>query len=97
MNKNLAEAARRIFGTIPASGRVPVGMRTASKTLRKPFIGPMLVDYYPRRMRDPVRTVFEHIKFSDKRLRRLEQLDRMQRRGKPGVPKKGEGKRSSKR
>ncbi|KAK9845861.1 hypothetical protein WJX81_004503 [Elliptochloris bilobata] len=66
-------------------------MRSGRKVLRKKLIGDKVESYYP----EPIHKVDPM--FEDPLVqRRLDKLDRLHRRGK-GPPKKGQGKRASKK
>ncbi|CAB1096119.1 unnamed protein product [Ectocarpus sp. CCAP 1310/34] len=93
MNKNVAEAARRIFGNLPHSN-----VRTGNKVLRKNIIGQKIAEYYPQT------TVPDMVKMAEKEIpgvimdhkrewrRQKRELDEGSKRG---SSKKGEGKRST--
>mmetsp|Transcript_53831 Transcript_53831/g.78623 ORF Transcript_53831/g.78623 Transcript_53831/m.78623 type:complete len:101 (-) Transcript_53831:567-869(-) len=84
------EAARRIFGNLPIS---PV--KTGLRVLRKPLVGPTLADYYPTPLEKYLKREFPGYQ-TPEQLRKKEKIDRLRKRGK-APPKKGEGKRSSKK
>ncbi|GLJ43917.1 hypothetical protein SUGI_0915560 [Cryptomeria japonica] len=85
--KGVAEASAKIFGNVWN----PTGQRSPHKVLKKRLIGEEIARWYPHDFKrdDPVWVA---------RLERerLEKLEMRKRRGK-GPPKKGHGKRASKR
>lgn len=83
----VAEARERIFGHIIN----PTGQRTSHKILRKKLIGEKVAAWYPYDVRNDDPIVMEDLEEE-----RLDKLEMLKRRGK-GPPKKGQGKRASKR
>lgn len=90
----LDELSRIIFGNLPHSK-----VRTGNKVLRNKFKGPLFADYYFKMSgTDPsavLRNIFPGF-LTPQEQRRKTQLEILRRRGK-GPPKKGMGKRASKR
>lgn len=86
--ENLAEAAVMIFGTAATSNP---HNRSIRKLLLAPLKGPLVVDWYPEYL------VHNQNGYqSPHALRREEKLKRLKMQGK-GPPKKGAGKRASKK
>lgn len=87
---DLKEASRRIFGNLPTGQQ-----RNGNKILKRKLQGPLMGAY----LQKPFQHVAQGIVNSwlgEEEQRRKEKLAWLRRRGK-GPPKKGEGKRSSKR
>ncbi len=84
------ESARKIFGNLPI-----VNYRTGFKLLRQKPIGPLVTNHY---LPDFERSFRDHTTDFDTEIeeRRKESLVFMRRRGK-GPPKKGEGKRATRK
>mmetsp|Transcript_34571 Transcript_34571/g.45695 ORF Transcript_34571/g.45695 Transcript_34571/m.45695 type:complete len:100 (-) Transcript_34571:323-622(-) len=89
-SSSVKEAARKIFGNLPLSS-----VKTGLRIFRKPLAGPRLADYYPPSLAKCVRTNFPDY-LTPQQIRTKERIERLRKRGK-GPPKKGEGKRSSKK
>ncbi|CAL9095083.1 unnamed protein product [Musa acuminata var. zebrina] len=85
--QGVAEARARIFGHILN----PTGKRSPHKILRKKLIGDKVAQWYPYDIKndDPLVVAREE-------KQRLAKLEMLKRRGK-GPPKKGQGKRATKR
>ncbi|KAM7500408.1 hypothetical protein LguiA_024822 [Lonicera macranthoides] len=85
--KGVTEARARIFGHVLN----PTGERTAHKILRKKLIGEKVAQWYPYDIKkdDP-------LVMARQEQERLSKLEMLKRRGK-GPPKKGQGRRASKR
>ncbi|KAI3829453.1 hypothetical protein L1987_03577 [Smallanthus sonchifolius] len=85
--RGVTEARAKIFGHVLN----PTGQRSAHKILRKKFIGEKVASWYPNDIEkeDPMVV-------ARKEQERLSKLEMLKRRGK-GPPKKGHGKRASKR
>ncbi len=88
--KVIDEAARVAFGNLPI-----VNYRTGFKLLKKKPIGPILTNYYLPDVTRAFRDCTDDFT-TDIEDRRKDALDRLKRRGK-GPPKKGLGKRASKK
>ncbi|BBN09678.1 small subunit ribosomal protein S33 [Marchantia polymorpha subsp. ruderalis] len=86
MAGNVVQAAARIFGNVIGNG-----LQSGRKVLTQKIIGQKIVEWYPTPMQD-VDPCFDDP--SEKR--RILKLERLKRRGK-GAPKKGHGKRASKK
>ncbi|XP_010674327.2 uncharacterized protein LOC104890511 [Beta vulgaris subsp. vulgaris] len=85
--RGVTEARAQIFGHVLN----PMSQRSAHKVLRKKLIGEKVAEWYPYDIKhdDPV-------VMAQKEEERLSKLEMLKRRGK-GPPKKGHGKRASKR
>ncbi|KAK3034098.1 hypothetical protein RJ639_034078 [Escallonia herrerae] len=85
--RGVTEARARIFGHVLN----PTGQRSPHKILRKKLIGDKVAQWYPHDIKkdDPLVMAREEQE-------RLSKLEMLKRRGK-GPPKKGQGKRASKR
>ncbi|KMT13967.1 hypothetical protein BVRB_4g078000 [Beta vulgaris subsp. vulgaris] len=85
--RGVTEARAQIFGHVLN----PTSQRSAHKVLRKKLIGEKVAEWYPYDIKhdDPV-------VMAQKEEERLSKLEMLKRRGK-GPPKKGHGKRASKR
>ncbi|GKA02444.1 28S ribosomal protein S33, mitochondrial [Tanacetum coccineum] len=101
--RGVVEARAKIFGHVLN----PTGQKTGHKILRQPFIGEKVVAWYPPDIRKEDPTIVareEKESFVDcveavqigSLYRRLSKLEMLKRRGK-GPPKKGHGKRASKK
>ena len=85
----IAETSRQVFGNLPI-----VNYRTGFKYLKQKPTGKLAASYYlPDLTRSFRKLVPDYV--PDLMQRRMDQLDRMKRRGK-SIPKKGFGKRASK-
>ncbi len=84
------ESARKLFGNLPI-----VNYRTGFKHLKGRPIGPLMTNYY---IEDKTRDFRDHIDdfTTDIEDRRKDALERLRKRGK-GPPKKGQGKRATKK
>ena len=87
----IAEASRRIFGTLPVSAE-----RSGIQHLKKHLKGPVIADYYQQPWHSVMTRVDPEFAYSEKEERRLFNIDMAKKRGK-GTPKKGSGKRATKR
>jgi small subunit ribosomal protein S33 len=87
---SLTAKSRSIFGQLPFSN-----VRTGNKILRKKFIGPLVTQDHHKSFANELKTVFPEF-MTDVEERRKAKLAYLRRRGK-GPPKKGEGKRATKR
>ena len=86
----IQESARKIFGNLPI-----VPYRTGYKILKRMPIGPLAINHFPiNTLTDFKRTVPEFTTETEER--RAEKLSKLKRNGK-GPPKKGHGKRASKK
>ncbi|KAJ7951128.1 Mitochondrial ribosomal protein S27 [Quillaja saponaria] len=87
VTQGVTEARARIFGHVLN----PTGQRSPHKLLRKKLIGQKVAEWYPYDIKqdDPLVMAREEQE-------RLSKLEMLKRRGK-GPPKKGQGKRASKR
>ncbi|KAK4754333.1 hypothetical protein SAY87_002437 [Trapa incisa] len=87
VSRGVTEARARIFGHVLN----PTGQRSPHKILRKKLIGEKVAQWYPYDINkdDPLVMAREEQE-------RLSKLEMLKRRGK-GPPKKGQGKRASKR
>ncbi|XP_062119658.1 uncharacterized protein LOC133834172 [Humulus lupulus] len=83
----VTEARARIFGHVIN----PTGQRSSHKILRKKLIGEKVSQWYPHDI-----TKDDPLIMARKEQERLSRLEMLKRRGK-GPPKKGQGKRASKR
>eukprot|EP00850_Spirogloea_muscicola_P009357 SM000052S17749 [mRNA] locus=s52:491450:492036:+ [translate_table: standard] len=84
--RGVAEASARIFGAVVGNG-----LRSGHKVLRGKLVGPHIAAWYPTPLQqlDPM--------YQDPAEKaRVLKLERLKRRGK-GPPKKGQGKRATKR
>lgn len=86
----IEESARKIFGNLPV-----VNYRTGNKFLKRKPLGPIAINYYPADPERPFRNIVKDFA-TDVEMRRADSLYRLKRRGK-GPPKKGHGKRASKK
>ncbi|PON85682.1 Ribosomal protein [Trema orientale] len=87
VTRGVTEARARIFGHVINQ----TGQRSAHKILRKKLIGEKVSQWYPHDiMKD------DPLVMARKEQERLSRLEMLKRRGK-GPPKKGQGKRASKR
>mmetsp|Transcript_22357 Transcript_22357/g.37394 ORF Transcript_22357/g.37394 Transcript_22357/m.37394 type:complete len:103 (-) Transcript_22357:172-480(-) len=84
------ESARKCFGNLPV-----VNYRTGFKYLRRKPIGPLAVNHYIPDMTRRFRDITDDFT-TELEDRREDKLARLKRRGK-GPPKKGHGKRASKK
>ncbi|GAB2282669.1 hypothetical protein Dimus_017206 [Dionaea muscipula] len=85
--RGVDEARARIFGHVLN----PTGKRSPHKLLRKKLIGDKLAQWYPYDIKQDDPLVMARLEQE-----RLAKLEMLKRRGK-GPPKKGQGKRASKR
>ncbi|GJZ12028.1 Ribosomal protein S27/S33, mitochondrial [Artemisia annua] len=85
--RGVVEARAKIFGHVLN----PTGHKTGHKILRQPFIGEKVVAWYPPDIRKEDPTIVAR-----EEKERLSKLEMLKRRGK-GPPKKGHGKRASKK
>ncbi|XP_054784625.1 uncharacterized protein LOC129291357 [Prosopis cineraria] len=87
VTQGLTEARARIFGHVIN----PTGKRSAHKLLRKKLIGEKVAQWYPYDIQrdDP-------LVMAQQEQERLSRLEMLKRRGK-GPPKKGQGRRATKR
>ncbi len=88
--KVIDESSRKVFGNLPI-----VPYRTGFKLLRTKPIGPLLNSYFPHDFTKNFRSVLDNFQ-TDLEQRRANALLRAKRQGK-GPPKKGEGRRASKK
>jgi small subunit ribosomal protein S33 len=86
----ISEASRKCFGNLEN-----VNYRTGFKFLRRIPFGPIAASYYPPNILKPMRNIVPGFK-TDEEERREEKLKRLRRRGK-GPPRKGQGKRATRR
>jgi small subunit ribosomal protein S33 len=86
VEESIEQIRSRIFGT-----HIGDGLRSGRKVLRAPLLGPKLAAYYPE---DIVKS--DPLMISIKAEKAKLKLDRLKRRGK-APPKKGAGKRASKK
>jgi hypothetical protein len=86
----IQETSRKVFGNLPI-----VPYRTGMKILRQKPIGPMAANYYLPEMTRDFKLVAPDF-MTEIEERRTDALARLKRRGK-GPPKKGQGKRASKK
>lgn len=84
------ETARKCFGNLPIET-----YRTGFKYLKRKPIGPMMINHYMPDTARPFRNIAPGF-LTEIEERAADRLDREQRRGK-GPPKKGQGKRASKK
>ncbi len=85
----IAETSRQVFGNLPI-----VPYRTGFSYLKQKPTGKLAASYYlPDLTRSFKKLVPDYV--PDLMQRRMDQIDRMKRRGK-SIPKKGHGKRASK-
>ncbi|CAD5178784.1 unnamed protein product [Musa acuminata subsp. burmannicoides] len=85
--QGVAEARARIFGHILN----PTGKRSPHKILRKKLIGDKVAQWYPYDIKND-----DPLVIAREEKQRLAKLEMLKRRGK-GPPKKGQGKRATKR
>ncbi|KAJ6797414.1 uncharacterized protein M6B38_163720 [Iris pallida] len=85
--KGVTEARARIFGHVLN----PLGKRSPHKILRKKLIGWKVAQWYPYDIKNEDPLVLQR-----EESERLAKLEMLKRRGK-GPPKKGQGRRASKR
>ncbi|XP_052195132.1 uncharacterized protein LOC127803134 [Diospyros lotus] len=85
--KGVTEARARIFGHVLN----PTGQRSPHKILRKKLIGEKVAQWYPYDINED-----DPLVMARQEQERLSKLEMLKRRGK-GPPKKGQGKRASKR
>ncbi|CAL9055597.1 small ribosomal subunit protein mS33 [Musa acuminata AAA Group] len=85
--QGVAEARARIFGHILN----PTGKRSPHKILRKKLIGDKVAQWYPYDIKND-----DPLVLAREEKQRLAKLEMLKRRGK-GPPKKGQGKRATKR
>ena len=84
------ESSRICFGNLPI-----VNYRTGYKLLKQKPIGPLAINHYLPDMTRPFRNMTDDFN-TEIEERRMEALNRLKRRGK-GPPKKGQGKRATKK
>lgn len=84
------ESARKVFGNLPIQN-----FRTGFKYLKRKPLGDIMTKHYLTDQTRPIRDITEDFE-TDLEERRREKLDRLRFRGK-GPPKKGHGKRASKK
>jgi len=82
--------ARKCFGHLPV-----VNYRTGFKYLKRKPIGPLITNHYTPDMTRAFRDLTEDFSTELEELQ-VDRLDRLKRRGK-SIPKKGQGKRASKK
>ncbi|KAL8160237.1 hypothetical protein V2J09_001774 [Rumex salicifolius] len=87
VTRGVTEARARIFGHLLN----PTAQRSAHKLLRKKLIGEKVAAWYPYDIKND-----DPLLMAEQEQERLNKLEMLKRRGK-GPPKKGQGKRASKR
>ena len=87
--KTIAEVSRKIFGNLPI-----LHHRSGNKVLRRKLKGPTVASWFQKPVAMKARRGNPYnLEMHEER---LEQLDKLKRRGK-GPPRKGEGKRAAKK
>lgn len=88
--KLVEETSRQCFGNLPV-----VNYRTGNKLLRKKPIGPIASNHYISDIAKSFRANTDNFN-TEQEERRIDKLVRLRRKGK-GPPKKGQGRRASKK